>query len=972
MNRSIHILYIPVGRWLTAIMSILIMTAYDAHAKGFYVSGSVRDAFTNAGIEEASVVILSPDSMKVSSTFAKVPYTTTSMGNGYVNTEKDNTRGAEFRLEVPEDGEYIISVNILGYEPENRKIEIKRQRGNRPLDIGDIYLIPKSKELDELTVTATKLKVYHKGDTLIYDANAFITDNHNVLEDLVKRLPGVEMRDGRVFVNGRFVDNIVIGGKDFMKSDPKQLMAMLPAYVVDKLKFYDKSGERSETMGKDMHDSSYVMDITMKRDYHGAWLGNLDIGAGTEKRWGGVGMAMYYDERQALSLSIDANNLGLERMATDVATMIDDSSNIADLKNMQAAIGYSYHPSDKIRLDTNAKAKKTDKKEGTDEIFTSEASNIDRIMRQSSRDSDLRNYLFNGDVSMTWRPKKGVYTRVSYTADYGKEDGTESLQSLTGKGDGPVPDSVFTGLLLPMTPMESDFKDISNVYRDLSSSNRRSWKHLATAESQIATGANLLSISGKFTASEGHLMNYRDFISRIFAETMEETVILNLFDTHTNNYSAEAKADFDINYADDSSTRGILTPYYSFEWISNDDDRIIYDGHASDPRQPENIDAGGSRRITGRTWRHSVGAGLKHEFQISRSETWMMLSARLGADFERKDIDCASSGNRSGSTRNFMLLSPELSLRWHPKANDRRGSKSSLELKCRMTQKAPSVGDLADYTDNSDPMNILTGNPDLKKQTELYASLGFRHYFESSKSSLYATIEHTDTWNTIAIKSFYDMETGIRTLMPVNASEGRRMSVDMGYGIPISRNQAWWLNIAARGSLTRSSSMTVFAGSDSDIPYTDFGSYLTRLTVRKNPMGSIISGSYAATYQGNIITNLSFPGSNPRSLMQDLKIDLKLPADVSVTASCNIISRFGYRSSSLDRTVFLLNASIQKSVLNNSLNFSLSAVDILRQRKNVYCVMDASGITESVRTRFTPSYIMLSIYYQWAHTPKKK
>lgn len=97
-----------------------------------------------------------------------------------------------------------------------------------------------------MTVAATKLKIYHSGDTLVYNADAFVLDKQNVLEDLVKMLPGVELRDGRVFANGRFVESIIISGKDVMPSDPMQLMKMLPAYIVDKLKFYDQQGEKAK------------------------------------------------------------------------------------------------------------------------------------------------------------------------------------------------------------------------------------------------------------------------------------------------------------------------------------------------------------------------------------------------------------------------------------------------------------------------------------------------------------------------------------------------------------------------------------------------------------------------------------------------------------------------------------------------------------------------------------------------------
>lgn len=955
----------------TVVILHIIICAFNIEAQSFCLSGVVRDAFTNSGIEDSYVILMNSDSTVVTSGFAKIPTIQRDNGIGSVRNEKDNTQGARFLLEVPQEGEYIISVSMLGYETACRSINLAPISHNKPVTIDDIYLIPKATDIDELTVTGTKLKVYHKGDTLVYDANAFLMDRHNVLEDLVKRLPGVELRDGRVFVNGRFVDNIVIGGKDFLKSDPQQIMAMLPAYVVDKLKFYDKSGEQSKTMGKDMHDSGFVMDVTMKRDYHGSWLGNIDIGAGTEKRWGGVGLVMHFDDRQAFSLSMDANNIGLARMATDLCTDIDNAADIEDSRNLQADLGYSFHPSEILRIDTHLKLRHIDKKEGNSEIFTSNADFENRIMRQSSKYADLRRYSFRGDAGITLRPRKGIFTRLNYSIDHGKENGTESSESLTGTGNEEVPDSLFADLLLPELPADLNLNRLSNVYRDHSTSDFHSCFHKASAETHLATGDNLLRISADFKIDDCHRMRHRDFLYRIFSENYDDKKILSLFDTRILTYRTNAGVDYDINYADNPTARGILTPFYRFEWFKENDDKVIYDNPSAGCPQKTDINVANSRWITGSAWRHIAGVSLKHEFQIGESGKWMMLQARIDADFERKEVKCTTADNIKMSDHDYILLSPEISIRWNPKSGDRRGSKSSLELQCKMTQTSPAITDLAEFNDTSDPMNIYSGNPDLRKQTSLETVLDTKQYFENSRSTLYATLRNRYTWDAVSMKSFYDMKTGIRTIMPINAGLGRETSLDLGYGLPISR-QSWWLNLSARGSLTRCANLTVLSDISYNEPFMNFRSYITRVSIRHNaPSGKFMAG-YMAIYQGNVVDGGSVSDSHLRSLIQNITLDLKIPASISFSANCNIISRFGYMMPSLDRTIFLLNASIEKSMCNDKLNFKLTAVDVFRQRKNAFSVIDGTGITKGIRTRFIPSYVMLSVYYRWSHTPRKK
>ena len=258
---------------LTALLLLSLLFPLKGMAQGIIVQGAVRDAFDDTALEGAHVHILDGDSNVVARTAATVPYTTVRSGNT-AHSYKDPTRGAVFECTVPTGGDYTVVASMVGYETRRTPFHVP-QRYRKRLDIGDIYLIPQPSRLDEVTVTATKLKMYYNGDTLVYNADAFVLDQRNVLEDLVKMLPGVELRDGRVFANGRFVESIIISGKDVMPGNPAELMKMLPAYIVDKLKFYDRQGEESKTMGKDMLDASYVMDVCLKRDYHAAWLGNV-------------------------------------------------------------------------------------------------------------------------------------------------------------------------------------------------------------------------------------------------------------------------------------------------------------------------------------------------------------------------------------------------------------------------------------------------------------------------------------------------------------------------------------------------------------------------------------------------------------------------------------------------------------------------------------------------------------------------
>lgn len=121
-------------------------------------------------------------------------------------------------------------------------------------------------DLDEVTVTATKVKFYNKGDTLVYNADAFQLAEGSMLDALIRQLPGAELRDnGQIFVNGRFVEDLLLNGKDFFKGNNQIMLDNLPTYLVKDVKVYDKLGKNSEFLGHEMAgDKRYVMDINLK------------------------------------------------------------------------------------------------------------------------------------------------------------------------------------------------------------------------------------------------------------------------------------------------------------------------------------------------------------------------------------------------------------------------------------------------------------------------------------------------------------------------------------------------------------------------------------------------------------------------------------------------------------------------------------------------------------------------------------
>lgn len=218
------------------------------------IYATIQDYVLHTTIEDVKVTFLSPDSVALDSCLND---------NGYITLRK------LYRFNVKE-GNYIIKTEKEGYETTYTPIEvsnIRRRETNRVLST--IYMKrPKVHAIDEVVVTATKVKFYNKGDTVVYNADAFQLAEGSMLDALVKQLPGVELKsDGRIYVNGRFVESLLLNGKDFFKGDNTIMLENLPTYAVNTVKVYDKTGRLSEFLGRDMNDKQLVMDVNLKKQY---------------------------------------------------------------------------------------------------------------------------------------------------------------------------------------------------------------------------------------------------------------------------------------------------------------------------------------------------------------------------------------------------------------------------------------------------------------------------------------------------------------------------------------------------------------------------------------------------------------------------------------------------------------------------------------------------------------------------------
>ena len=217
-------------------------------------------------------------------------------------------------------GKYVLKVELLGYKTLTKDIEVKGK-----LDLGMMKMDPDKQVLDAASVTAAGNPIVIKKDTIEYNASSFKTTENDVLEDLLKKLPGVEVsEDGTVTANGQTISKITIDGKTFFLDDPQLASKNIPAKIIEKVKVVEKKSEQAEFTGIDDGNDETVIDLSIQKGMMNGLFGNVMGGAGHDVReavsgselssgsgdwrYQGAGFLGRFTDKNQLSVILNGNN----------------------------------------------------------------------------------------------------------------------------------------------------------------------------------------------------------------------------------------------------------------------------------------------------------------------------------------------------------------------------------------------------------------------------------------------------------------------------------------------------------------------------------------------------------------------------------------------------------------------------------------------------------------------------------------
>jgi hypothetical protein len=241
---------------------LVLFISFNAAAQTSTIKGKVYDTTSKKGLAYSTIsLVKAKDSTLVS--FSKAD----SSGN--------------FSLRSVPHGEYIISTSYVGFVPVWRPVSVNKD----VVDMGNLEMTD-IKFADEVVVRAKRPPVTINGDTLEFNTENFKTQPNAVVEDMLKKMPGITVdNDGTIRVNGQKVNRVLVNGKEFFTGDPKIATKNLSADAVDKVQVFDKKSDQSEFTGVDDGNTQKAINLKLKKDRNNALFGRVNAGAGTDKKY---------------------------------------------------------------------------------------------------------------------------------------------------------------------------------------------------------------------------------------------------------------------------------------------------------------------------------------------------------------------------------------------------------------------------------------------------------------------------------------------------------------------------------------------------------------------------------------------------------------------------------------------------------------------------------------------------------------
>lgn len=878
-----------------------------------------------------------------------------------------SNEAGEVTFEKVRNGKYVFKAEMMGYLPVSKEFEM----AGKDVALGTLEMKPDTRLLDAATVSATGNPVIIKKDTVEFNASSFKTTENDALEDLLKKLPGVEVaEDGSITFNGETIKKITIDGKTFFLDDPTLASKNLPAKMVEKLKVVNKKSEQAEFTGIDDGEEETVIDLSVKKGMMNGTFGNVLAGAGRDIpstnvdpdwRYQTGGFVGKFTDKTQISFLFNGNNTN-NRAFNDIAggmmggmmggggrmgdgrggwgngngittswmgganiasTLFDDKMNIGG--------NYLYNYSNKDVEERSDKATYLD-----DYTLYSSSSGFSNTMSQGHRMGMRLEHKFSENTSILFEPQFNI-GGGTYAQESNSSTGMNSMDNLLNKS------------------------------RSLSSGDNRNWNAsgFGLFRQRLGIPGRTMTIMAHYNFSNNELRNGLNWSNTTsYVDGMARDSLINqVFTSSSRSRSLWANA----TYTEPVGNNFYVEANYSFRVANSTSDK-----------NTDDVLADGSRVFSDRYSNSIVNGSTNHEggfnvlYQAGKCRAQLGLAA-VNTDTRNETTTWNSITQkyepRAPYHSNVWKFSPRAMVYWEFNDN------TSIRTFYRGESNQPSVNRLIPVPDVSDPLNISFGNPTLKPYFAHNLRGDFRFSNKQTFTSFNVRFNAGLTQDPIVNMTWYGANGGSYS-MPFNGPTSANAGFNSFFNTQIAKSN-FSLSNMLRFNWSNSSN---YVGTDVAMdtynnPNGGYYAFMDEL------IGNFEDENWYKAHVTENVTNNYSGAERLRITYRNDALELSATARTRINYSTYTISSIeplltfnnqlgttanwtweqiglttkgefeynwynGYASAQAPE--FILNAEIQKSVLKKMVTLALKGYDILGQAKNLSVNTNGNNYSETV------------------------
>lgn len=851
-------------------------------------------------------------------------------------------------------GQYKFYAAMIGYKPIIKAFELTTAKPQ--VDFGILEMEESAITLNDVLIKGELLPMIIKKDTIEFSADAFKTQADANVEDVLKVMPGMEVdKDGNITFNGKKIDRVLVEGKDFFGKDPKTATQNLPKEIVSKIQVIEKKTDDAIFKGIDDGKRENVLNITLKEDKKKGYFGNIAAGKGNSSLYDASTSINRFNGKQQLSIIGLANNINKtgfsysdlsDFLGGDVfgsgmvsSIMVDAGGGISVGLNGDDIGGGGGGINDNKGIGINYNDEWGKNQKFPNKISFSYMFNRNYGIRQSL---SSRLNLLGSDSYFNDKNNDATNTsnrhRFNMRLDLAL-DSTTKIQF--------TPNFGFSGA-------DAENSSIFSSYTQATQANINKGNSINTSSSKTPGFGGRISFNKRlhkkgrsFTLTANGNKSNSSLDGLNFSNitinnngTPTTTVLNQLIDQagDVNGYG------FGADYSEPLSKKLSLSSSYNYNKREDLIERMVYDYNtASTHYDLRNDDL--SRNLENFNETHSVGLRLNY----NSGEKFSM-----GVNVEQKFVALKGSNlmNNSNVDNDYAWLQPNLYLSY------KLNKTSNFSMSASRYVSTPNISQLQPITDNSNPLQITTGNPNLKPAKQNNFSISYNKFNPTAGSSFNFSANFNQSGDQIMNNSVLDTKTGIQTTFYDNINgnysfTGRLagsikakslgLTFNPNVGVTYNKNRSFLNNdIVSSQSVSYSYGMGVTYAIGSDLQL----------------FNRIGGSSRVVSYNYNNLESNTFT-----SIYNNLSLNAALPYDFRFTLQSNLTYNANVGLGTNNNTIHLANVGFEKLFMKKSLSLKATVSDVFNNSRNSSRYASDIYILESVNLGMR-RYFLLGLTYR--------